>query len=137
MIFFLTTMFPHMFFYRFLSKIIFVEFFFSYWVGWKFSFVVFFFKTPLIAKVFPHMIFFVMIFFKIIFIDFIVFNIELVDNYNCRFSHETLDCYSVFLHSFFFLSFFYDFFQNYLYWFYFFNIDLVENYNCIFPHKTL
>jgi hypothetical protein len=39
--------------------------------------------------VFPHMIFF-MIFFKIIFIDFIIFNIELVENYNYMFPHETL-----------------------------------------------
>jgi hypothetical protein len=31
-----------------------------------------------------------MIFFKIIFIDFIIFNIELVENYNCRLPHETL-----------------------------------------------
>jgi hypothetical protein len=29
-------------------------------------------------------------FFKIIFIDFIIFNIELVKNYNYRFLHETL-----------------------------------------------
>jgi len=50
----------------------------------------FFFKTPLIATMFPHMIFFVMIFLKIIFIDFIIFNIELVENYNFIFTHETL-----------------------------------------------
>ena len=31
-----------------------------------------------------------MIFFKIVFIDFIIFNIELVENYNYRFPHETL-----------------------------------------------
>jgi hypothetical protein len=49
-----------------------------------------FFKTLWIATVFPHMIFFVMIFFKIIFIGFIIFNIELIENYNCRFPHETL-----------------------------------------------
>jgi hypothetical protein len=31
-----------------------------------------------------------MIFFKIIFIDFIFFNIDLVENYNCIFPHKTL-----------------------------------------------
>jgi len=38
----------------------------------------------------PHIVFFVMIFFKIIFIDFIIFNIELVENNNCIFLHEIL-----------------------------------------------
>jgi len=39
----------------------------------------------------PHDFYvFFMIFFKIIFVDFIFFNIELVENYNCSFSHKTL-----------------------------------------------
>jgi hypothetical protein len=49
-----------------------------------------------------------MIFFKIIFIDFIIFNIELVENYNFRFLYETLTIFPwmIFLFCFFVMIFF-------------------------------
>ena len=56
-----------------------------------------------------------MIFFKIVFINFIIFNIELVENYNYRFSHKTLSiatmfsCMIFFAFGFFFC---YDFFKK-------------------------
>jgi hypothetical protein len=56
------------------------------------------------------------------------FNIELVDNYNCGFSHKTLWIATVFSHMFFF----YEFFQKFICRFYFFNIELVENLALIF-----
>ena len=69
------------------------------------------------------MIFFVMNFFKIVFIDFIIFNIELIKNYKIS-SWNTIDCYNVSMHSFFFpfVFFCYDFFQKIFYSFYFLNI---------------
>jgi len=57
-------------------------------------------------SVLSHDFFFVMIFFKIIFIDFIIFNIELVENYNCKFLYETLTVFPYMI----FLLFCYDFF---------------------------
>jgi hypothetical protein len=62
--------------------------FYLYWTGREISFVVFFFKTLNCYSI-PLRDFFIN-FFKIVFIDFIIFNIELVKNYNCRFPHETL-----------------------------------------------
>jgi hypothetical protein len=53
------------FFYDFFSELSSSILFFSYWTGWEFSFVVFFFKM------FPYIFFFVMIFFKIVFVNFI------------------------------------------------------------------
>ena len=53
------------------------------------------------------------------------FNIELVENYSCGFSHKTPWIATVFPHMVFFV--FYDFFQNYICRFYFFNIKLVKN----------
>jgi hypothetical protein len=38
----------------------------------------------------PQIDFIIMIFFKIIFIDFIIFNIELIENYNFKIPYETL-----------------------------------------------
>jgi len=60
------------------------------------------------------MIFFM--FFKIIFVDFIIFNIELVGNYNYIFPYETLEIATVFpcMIFFSFCFFRYVFYQNYL-----------------------
>ena len=55
------------------------------------------------------------------------FNIEVVDNYNCGFSHKTLWIATVFPHLLFFFV-----FQNFICRFYFFNIELVENLALLF-----
>jgi hypothetical protein len=60
-------------------------------------------------------------FFKIVFIDFIIFNIEPVKNYNYR----LLQYFPTWFFSFRFFC--YDFFQNFLYSFYFLNIKLIKN----------
>jgi hypothetical protein len=60
-------------FFNFFSKLFLSILFFYYWAGWKFSFLVFFFKTLWIAIVFPHKVFFndfFVFFFRIIFVDF-------------------------------------------------------------------
>jgi len=49
----------------------------------------FYLKHRELLQSFPHMAFFVMIFFKIIY-QFYIFNIKLVENYNCIFPHKTL-----------------------------------------------
>jgi hypothetical protein len=77
------------FFFVFFPELYLSILFYLYWTGREISFVVFFFRTLWIATVFPHVIFLIN-FFKIVFINFIIFNIELVKNYNCRFLHETL-----------------------------------------------
>jgi len=62
-------------FFVFFSKL-FLSIFFYYWADWKFSFLVFFFKTLWIATVFLHMVFlmiFLFFFFGFIFVDFIFF----------------------------------------------------------------
>ena len=80
----------------------------------QFCFVIVFFKTLWIVTIFIHMVFVLLqcfpicFFLKIIFVEFF-FNIELVENYNCRFPHM-----------FFSKNFFFFFF-------YFFNMELVEN----------
>ena len=77
------------FFYDFFLELSLSILFFSYWAGWQFSFVVFSLKHCGLLQYSPWF-FFVMIFFKIIFIDFIISNIELVENYNFRILYETL-----------------------------------------------
>ena len=56
-------MFPYMVFFCFFFQNYLL--FFSYWAGWEFSFIVFFFKTPWIATVFSHMIFLLWFFSKL------------------------------------------------------------------------
>jgi hypothetical protein len=68
-----------------------------------------------------------MIFFKIIFIDFIIFNIKLVENYNFRIPYETLYIAIMFPCLVFFPFRFFLIFLNYFYRFYFLNIKLVKN----------
>jgi len=89
----IATVFRHIVFFFAFVMIFFLELslsilFFSYWAGWEFSFVVFF-KHCGLLQCSPTYFFFYD-FFKIIFTDFIIFNIELVESYNFRFSHETL-----------------------------------------------
>jgi hypothetical protein len=87
-------------------------YFFSYWAGWKFCFVVFFFKTLWILTMFPHIIFVLLqcfptyCFLKLSLSIF--FNIELVENLALTFP----TC--------FFFPFFWFFFQNCLLFFFHF-----------------
>jgi len=80
----IATVFPHMVFFLFLWFFLwfFLYFFhnslcrfyfFLYWAGWEFSFMVFFLKTLWIATVFPHMIFFCYDFFQNCFYQFYYF----------------------------------------------------------------
>jgi len=87
-----------------------------------------------IATVFPHMVFFSFFydffcFPELSLLILLFFNIELVENYNCRFPYETLLIATVFLCMVFFSFHFfcYYFFQNFLCSFYFLNINLVKN----------
>jgi hypothetical protein len=97
----------------------------------------FFFKTFWITTVFLHMVFMFFLWFSSkLSLLILFFNIELVENYNCSFSHKTLWIAIVFIYMglFFFYDFvfLYDFFQNYLCYFYFFYIKLVENLSLYF-----
>jgi len=86
--------------------------FFLYWADWEFSFVIFFFKTLLIATVFLRMVFFVFVFlwFSPKLSYFILFfNIELVKNYSynmwgkhCNFPRKLLWIVTVFFLIWFF-----------------------------------
>ena len=59
---------------------------------------------------------FLTIFSKIIFVDFIFFYIEMVENYNCSFSHKTLWIVIVFLYiSLFSFSFSFSFFNDFFF----------------------
>ena len=108
---------PHGFFLWFFFSKWSLLIFFSYWTGWEFCFVVFFFKTPWIITMFPNMVFVLLqcfptcLFFKIIFVEFF-FNIELVENLALTFPTCFFSKLSLLI---------------------FFNIDLVENLALTFP----
>jgi len=111
--------FSHMIFlfYFFIFQNYIYWFFFKYWTDWEFSFVIFFFKTLLIATVFLRKVFFWWFSLKLYFFI-LFFDIELVKNYSynmwekyCNFSRKLLWIAIVFFsHDFFPVSFMFSFF---------------------------
>ena len=96
----------------------------------QFYFVVFFLKILWIVTMFPHMVFVLLqCFSTCFFLNYLCrffFNIELVENYNCRFSHMFF--FSLFFPKFsFFFIFFVFFFRIIFVDFIFFNMELVDN----------
>jgi len=110
----------------------------------------FFFKTFWITTMFPHMVFMFFLWFSSkLFLSILFFNIELVENYNCSFSHKTLWIAIVFIYMGLFSSFFFSSFLWFLFFYMiflkiifvtsiFFYIKLVENLSLyFFKKKTL